>query len=159
MPQSLLTERYFGGRYFGGRYFAAPEGDTVTVEATGRYAGEHRSALADIRAAGAAVTFTKVTPGTHDSATGLFGAPTTTTVAGYAVQVRPKSDRDRRAYEATNLTPSDAPMLLFAASTYGDAPPLGATCRWNGRVYTVRAFGDEIAPDGVPILTRPVVSR
>ena len=123
------------------------------------YATEHASALADLRAAGAAVTFTRVTPGAHDASTGLVGAPTTTTVGGYAIQVKPKSDADNRAYEGAGLSPSEAPMLLFAASTYGDVPALGASCTWNSVRHVVRAFGDAVAPDGVTILSRVVCAR
>ncbi len=123
------------------------------------YALDHASALADVRAAGAAVTFTSETPGTHDAATGTVATPTTTTVAGYAIQVKPKTDADNRAYSGAGLNPSDAPMLLFAASTYGQVPALGSSCTWNGVRYVVRAFGDSVAPDGVAILSRVVVAR
>ncbi len=122
------------------------------------YASEHASALADLRASGAAVTFTKTTPGTHDPATGTLGAPTQTSVSGYAIQVKSLSRADLLAYDALGLIPHVAPMLLFAATTYGDVPLLGAKCLWGGVEHTIKGFGDVVAPDGVPILMRPVIA-
>ena len=123
------------------------------------YASEHRSALADIRAAGAAITFTLTKPGTHNPATGSAGASSTVSVSGFAIEVKKLSERDHRAYQHASLTPGEAPMLLFAASTFGDVPPLDSKCNWGGVDYHVRAFGDRVAPDGTPILTRPIIAR
>lgn len=120
---------------------------------------QHASALAKIRAKGSPVTFTLTTPGAHDAATGLVDTPTETTVAGYGLQVSALTASDRRAFDAVGLTPSEALMLLFAATTYGEKTDLGASCLWNGVRYVVRTFGDAVAPDGVPILTRPVIAR
>lgn len=121
------------------------------------YADDHTSALADLTEDGAAVAFVKTTPGTHNAATDTVGTSTSATVAGYAIQVASLSASDRRAYDAAGLMPHEAPMLLFAASTYGEVPALGSAATWNGKSYIVRAFGDVVAPDGVAILSRPVL--
>ena len=159
MTQTLFAPRFFGGRYFAGRLFTVGVATVSIASSTGLYAAEHRSALVDLLAAGAAVTFSRMTPGAHNAATGVVAAPTETTVAGYAIQIRMLTASDRETYRGLGLTPAVAPMLLFAASTYGDAPGLGDTCTWNGAAYTVKGFGDPVAPDGVPILTRAVIAR
>ena len=124
-----------------------------------KYAAEHASALADIRDDGAAVRFVLDVPGAHDATTGRLAAPTTVTVDGYALQVKSLTRGDHRVYESLSLTPTEAPLLLFAAATYGDVPTLGAWCLWNGVRHIVRGFGDPVAPGGVPILSRVVVAR
>lgn len=123
------------------------------------FARQHAQALKMIRAKGAAVTFTRTTPGTHNAATGVVGAPTVSTVSGYAIRVSSLTSSDQRAYADLGLTPTDAPMLLFAASTFGPVPALQSECTWAGSGYTVKGFGDPVAPDGTAILSRVVVAR
>lgn len=122
------------------------------------FASQHARALAKVRAKGFAVTFTRETPGTHDPATGLVAAPSVSTVSGYAIRVKAKSVADQRAYERAQLTPGEAPMLFFVASTYGLVPVLGSNCEGGGIDGTVREFGDPVAPDAVVIASRPVVA-
>lgn len=114
------------------------------------YAPDHASALADLRDAGAAVAFSRITH-VMDEATGLM-TPTTTTIAGYAIRDMGRGDR----YHALGLIPSRNPTLLFAASTFGDAVALGDTVTWGGIGYTVRDV-DPVAVDGTPIVTFVVV--
>ncbi len=120
------------------------------------FAAQHARALAKVRAKGFPITFTKTTPGAHDPATGLTGAPAESSVAGYAIRVAAKSMADQRAYERAGLTPQEAPMLFFVATTYGQVPALGATCT-GAMAGTLREFGDPVAPDAVAIASRPVV--
>ena len=101
-----------------------------------------------------AVTFTHSTPGTYDAATDTWGTPVTTTVTGEAVRVR----GDPETYRALGLIQSENPTLLFTPATYGEAPEPGYTVEWSNVVYTVRDV-NPVAPDGVMILARVVVSR
>ena len=60
-------------------------------------------------------------------------------------------------YAALNLVPSNAPTLLFAASTYGDEPRPGDAVTWGSTVYVVRDV-DATAPDGTSIIASVIVS-
>lgn len=111
------------------------------------YAAEHASALADLREAGARVTFSLSTPGTYNEATGAWSTPTDSSVAGYAIQ----DGGDPLAYERLTLIESEAPTLLFAPDTYGDRPSLGMSVTWAGELHTVRDV-KPLSPDGTPIL-------
>ena len=103
-----------------------------------KYAAEHSSAFQDIKDAGAEVSFTK----------------RTTIVSGVALQVK----GDPEEYEALKLIEKAALTLLFVAETYGEFPPLGASCEWGQLKYQVEA-SRKVAPDGVPILSRVIISR
>lgn len=118
------------------------------------YATEHASAYADILAAGAAVTFSAITPGTYTPATDTWSTPVTTTVAGAAMRVR----GNPLTYQALELVQTEAPTLLFAPATYGATPAPGMTVTWDGVVYTVRSV-EPIAPSGDTILARVVVAK
>lgn len=117
------------------------------------YATEAASALADVTAAGAAVTFTKVAPGTYDGTTDTWSNPTNASVSGYAIRVRGNPD----TYEKLNLIEALSNTLLFTPSTYGQVPALGSEVVWDGVTYTVRDV-NQLAPDGKAILSRVVVS-
>lgn len=118
-----------------------------------KYAADHAGALADLTEAGAAVTFTRTTPGTYDAATDTHTAPVTSSVTGSAIKVsgRPKK------YEALGLKESEAPTLLFAPTTYGSLPALGASVTFGGTTYTVRDV-DSVAIDGTAIIAYVVVA-
>ena len=103
------------------------------------YSEDHASALADVQAAGAAVTFTK-------------GA--TTTCPGYAIGLQD----DLRRYEELKLTETTRRTLLFVPTTYGDEPASGSTCDWGGHRYVLRDLAP-FAPNGSMILARPVIVR
>ncbi len=77
-----------------------------------------------------------------------------TSVAGFAVRVKGKPI----TYQALSLVESEAPTLLFVASSYGQTPPLNATVSFGGIPFTV-ADVDPLAPDGVTIECRVVVKR
>lgn len=123
------------------------------------FAAKHTSALAAITKNGAAVTFSRVTQGSYDAATDT-ATPATSTVSGYAIRV--SGDQTTRGnpdrYSQLGLVESKAPTLLFAASTYGSVPELGATCSWNSETFTVRDV-NPIAPDGTPIVSYVVISE
>jgi len=114
------------------------------------YTADHASALADLRDAGAAVTFSRVT-NEHDEATGLL-TPTTTTIAGYAIRDTGRPDR----YERLGLVPSTNPTLLFAASTFGDEAALGDTVTWDSATMTVKDV-EPVGPAGTAIIAFIVV--
>ena len=118
------------------------------------YAPEATSALADIKAAGAAVTFTQTVPGTYDPATDTWTSPSAVTVAGYAIRVKGNPIR----YQALELIQSESPTLLFAPTTAGSLPAVGSAVTWNSIAYTVRDV-EPVAPDGQPIIARIIVSR
>lgn len=120
---------------------------------TGKFSRQWAAALAKVQAKGAPVTFTLQTPGTENIATGARGAPTITTISGYAVRAKGKP----LTYQRLSLIESEAPTLEFVPSVYGQQPALSSTCVFGGKPYTV-ADVDPIAPDGVTILSRVVVS-
>ena len=115
------------------------------------YAADHAGALADIKEAGADVTFSK-NARTYDRGTGR-STVSAQSVVGYAIEVRGSP----RVYEALGLKITEAVTLVFAANTYGDIPNLGMTCSWGGETYTVRDVSPT-APDGIAILARVVVA-
>ena len=103
-----------------------------------KYAAEHSGAYADIKDAGAEISFKKKS----------------TTISGVALQIK----GDPEEYEALKLIEKAALTLLFVAETYGEFPPLGASCEWGEMRYQVEATR-KVAPDGTAILSRVVVSR
>ena len=103
-----------------------------------KYGTDHAGAYADIKNAGAEVSFRKKT----------------TTVSGSALQIR----GDPEEYEALKLVQKEALTLLFVAETYGDSPLLGAFCEWGELRYQVEA-SRKLAPDGTAVLSRVIVSR
>ena len=72
------------------------------------YASDHASASADVRAAGAAVTFTRTSPGT-EQLNGTFDGASATTIFGAAIAKR----GDPARYAALGLTLAQAVTLLF----------------------------------------------
>lgn len=118
------------------------------------YTQDHAGALADVKAAGAAVTFTLENPGTLDEATGLYTSASSTTVSGYAVRDR----GNPKTYESLSLKQSEAPTLFFTPSTFGSLPLPGYTVVWGSVTYTVRDV-EPLAPDGTAIGAYVVVAR
>jgi len=119
------------------------------------YAADHAGALADLAEAGAAVTFTLAVPGTYDPATDTTTGGTSVSVAGQAIRL----PGDRERYAALGLTEREAITLLFAPTTYGDTPAVGAAFTWGGETYQVES-NDPLDVDGAgPILTTIVGRR
>lgn len=121
---------------------------------TSIYATDHASALADISAAGAAVTFTRAKSTIYVAETDANYAVTPTSIPGFAVRVRGNPLK----YQALSLIQSEAPALLFAPSTLGGLPLPGDTVTWGGEVYTVRDVDPE-SPDGVAIIATVIIAR
>lgn len=119
------------------------------------YAGEHAGALADLAAAGVAVSFTQTSATYLDAATDETSTPITDTVTGYAMRVRGNPVQ----YAAASLVESEAPTILFAPDVIGTLPRVGAVLTdFGGESYTVAQLFP-VAPDGVAILARIMVSR
>ena len=118
------------------------------------YAAQHASALRMLRAKGASCTFTKATK-THTASTDAVVTGTPVVLKGAAI----RTEGDPKVYERLQLTEAEAPTLLFASETYGDAaPPLGATTVFGGVGFTVKEV-QPVAPDGTPIVSKVVVAR
>ena len=118
------------------------------------YEAEHASALADVRAAGAEVRFTREKPGEYDAETDTWTEPMDwATADGYALQV----SGDAREYERLGLVETEAPTLMFVAETFGDVPGLGDVVEWADRRQAVRSVRP-FAPAGVAILSYVVIA-
>ncbi len=112
------------------------------------YSVEHNSALADIGAAGAPVTFTLVA-GTYTESTDAETSLVTTTVAGKAIRIKGTPKR----FVSGQLVEAEGVMLLFCPTTYGQRPPLASMVTWEGSTRTVITV-DPLAPDGTDIISR-----
>lgn len=111
------------------------------------YAATHTRALRTVTKKGAAVSFTLASPGTYDATTDTYTSPTTTTVAGYAVQG--DAGKQRRAGEVIGET---SVVLLFTPSTRGSLPLAGYAVTWNSATYSVVRTFREINPDGAGVI-------
>ena len=118
------------------------------------YTSENADALADVRDAGAAVTFTLGSPGTYDAAADQWTSPSTTTVAGHAIHTRGNPE----TYRDLGLVEAEAPTLLFVPTTFGEVPDLGYRVTWASVVYTVKQV-QPLMPDGTVIMARVVVGK
>ena len=119
-----------------------PEPDVL---APGKYAPEHASALADLKAAGASpIIFTRADG--HK-------------VSGAAIEVR----GDPVRYQLAELVLATMPTLLFAPDDYGlraFTPSFvlpGDRTTWNGIGFVVRDI-NYTAPDGVVIVSSIVIA-
>ena len=117
------------------------------------YANEHASALADVAAAGTAVTFTRETE-TYNQATDVATSASSTSIAGYAIKVKGRPD----TYRALSLIESTAPTLFFVPTIYGGRPKEGDAVTWAGDALTVKDV-DPLAIDGTVIAARIVCVR
>lgn len=118
------------------------------------YAQTHANALRLVTRKGSPITFTLTSPGTLDPATDHFSGATVTSVSGSAVQ----DNGDPEQYAQMGLTMSDPRTLWFEPTTYGQEPPLSATCVWGTTTYTVKNVRTT-SPDGTMIGCYVVVSR
>jgi len=119
-----------------------------------QYTADHAGALADIREAGAPVTFTFAVAGTHSPSTGTFTGGSTTSVDGDAIRM----PGDVRRYAALGLTEREAITLLFAPTTFAANPEVGATFTFGGDTFTI-ATCDPLALDGDTMLVTVVGRR
>jgi hypothetical protein len=111
------------------------------------YAPDHADVVATLAEDGAAVTFTRTSPGTYDATTDTYTTPTTSTVAGYAVQDDAGAQR-----KAGEVIAEGNVVLLFTPSTRGSLPTAGYTTTWNSTAYTVMRTFREINPDGAGVI-------
>jgi hypothetical protein len=86
-----------------------------------------------IRGTGFALTFTYNAPGVHDPATETFGAPSTLTMTGYALDVT----QEPETYESGELVAKGSVKVLWWPDTEGQIPPKGATCTVGAALLTV----------------------
>lgn len=98
------------------------------------------------------VTFTR-TSQAYDAALDTI-APVVSTITGNAIRVRGRP----QIYEALKLIDTESPTLFFTPTSYGDRPKEGDTVVWESLTYKVVNV-DVIAPDGVTIACRVVISR
>lgn len=103
---------------------------------------------------GAAVTFSKSTPGSYDATTDTTTAPVVVTVVGKAMEI----DGDPDLFKALELIETDNPTLMFKPDTVGQLPALGATCAWGGTTFTVKNIKRE-AMNGTAHSARIVIGR
>lgn len=120
---------------------------------SGKFARAHASALAKVQAKGQPVVFTRTGVSAYDDATDVTTPGADITIAGFAIAVA----KNPTLYQSLGLVMTDAPLLEFVASSYGDKVPMGATVAWGGATYTVKSVLP-VAPDGVPILSKVVVA-
>ena len=116
------------------------------------YTADHASALADVQAAGLAVTFS-LTESTQDATTESFSAVTTSSVSGYAIQ----DYGSEKSFRAQGLITADQEVLFFIPSTIGDVPEVGSSCTFGLTVYTAKMV-KPFAPNGTAIAIWVVVS-
>lgn len=102
------------------------------------YRDDWASALADLRDAGAAITFVG-----------------TSTVAGYAL---PLLSGAPKRFMTRTLIETQGPALFFISTTYGARPPLNALGTWAAVEYVVK---DELPfdPDGTAIFSYVALER
>lgn len=110
------------------------------------YAEDHASALADVTEAGAAVTWSKTTPGTYTEATDSWSTPVTTSCAGSAVE----DEGDEQMYRDLELIQSNPITLFFTPTTFGDLPTLDMTGTWAGATRSIKKI-KPLRPDGTAI--------
>lgn len=118
------------------------------------YVADHASALADVQAAGAAVTFTPAGGGTFTPGTGVLAVSTATAIGGYAIRAK----GNPQTYRELGLSEAENPTLFFVPSIYGDRPVLAARVVFGGLTYAVKSIAP-VAPDGTLIAARVIVGR
>lgn len=117
------------------------------------YSGDHASALADVRDAGAAVSFTRKTGATYDAENDQFVGGSADTISGHAVEI----PGDPKRYERLGLVQRKNVTLLFAPTAYGEVPDPGYHVTWGSVGYAVKDV-TTVAPDGTAILATVVCS-
>lgn len=107
-----------------------------------------------------AVTFIRTKPGTHDPTTERFGAPTSTSITGNAIEVQGDPDH----YRQNGLSLDTMPTLLFSPTGYplrahtAEFVQPGDSCEWVGRQFVVKNISGIIAPDGFVVAARIVIA-
>lgn len=118
------------------------------------YSATHASALRSVTSKGSAVTFTTTDPGTYDATADTFASASSSTVAGYAIQV----GGNPLTYQALSLVQGQAPSLFFVPSTFGNLPAIGDAVTWASDTYVVKDV-QPLQPDGTAIAATVVIAR
>jgi hypothetical protein len=121
---------------------------------SGKFARQHAAALAKVKAKGAPAVFTLPGQSTYDRATDITTPGADVVVPCYAIEV----GKNPILYQALGLVMAQAPTLEAVPETYGDTPPMGSSVLWGGTEYVTKSVSP-LAPDGVTILAKCVVSR
>lgn len=114
------------------------------------YAEDHASALADLRDAGAPVTFSFLTgDGTYLADIDFESYAGPVTVSGYAIRAK---DQPRQNVPDTEQV-QETVTLVFCPSTIGEEPQQGMLVAWGAHTYSVVSC-NPVQPDGTSILMR-----
>ena len=119
------------------------------------YSGDHAGALADVKSAGALLTFVHTTLGTETPQGKFSLAPIIDRMLAYGTE----DGGDPKEYEALGLTPMESPRLFVVCAIYGDVPRLGSHVTFGlGAPYTVKSV-KPYRPDGLAIFSYVIISR
>ena len=124
------------------------------------YTPEQADAFADIRDAGASVTFSRITRGVYNPLTGDNGGTTTTATSVAIARVPTGSDVERvRALDLVNKRTVVLIVAGLALATATFRPVPDDVVTWSGEDFVVRDVSI-LAPDGVtPILYFVLAAR
>jgi len=124
----------------------------------GIYEAEHRDAFATISAEGDTIKFI-VTTREFNRANPSRPKVSYSKVSGVAMQVR----GDPAEYQRLNLIEKASKTLLVVTDSYGESPSVGAKVEWRPRPPLEKNWVVEsvkpVAPDGVAIMSRVIISR
>ena len=127
---------------------------------SGAFAAQHSRALASIkRKGGVALSFTRKLPGTLDATTNTFTGASSSSIAGYAIEVQ----SDPEQLEQLSLLLKKSHTFFFVPTTYGllavdkSFVQPNDLCAWNNDTWSARDVR-ALAPDGVVITARIVVT-
>jgi hypothetical protein len=124
------------------------------------YTPEQADAFADIKDAGASVTFSRITRGVYNPLTGDNGGTTTTATSVAIARVQTGSDVERvRALDLVNKRTVVLIVAGLALATANFRPLPDDVVAWAGEDFVVRDVSI-LAPDGVtPILYFVLAAR
>ena len=124
------------------------------------YTPEQTDAFADIKDAGASVTFSRITRGVYNPLTGDNGGTTTTATSVAIARVPTGSDVERvRALDLVNKRTVVLIVAGLALATATFRPVPDDVVTWSGEDFVVRDVSI-LAPDGVtPILYFVLAAR
>ena len=124
------------------------------------YTPEQADAFADIKDAGASVTFSRITRGVYNPLTGDNGGTTTTATSVAIARVQTGSDVERvRALDLVNKRTVVLIVAGLALATANFRPLPDDVVAWAGEDFVVRDVSI-LSPDGVtPILYFVLAAR
>lgn len=119
----------------------------------GRFATKHQSAHRSVAKNGRAVVFAPDGVTNYDPLTDT-STPPSGSVSGVAIDVKP----DLQEYRANGWIVGRTRTLFFVPDTYGQLPEQDMTVSLEGQTFFLKQRVP-IAPDGVPIAARLVLSQ